>query len=264
MFIPVAIDYEKAHRADKGVVTLSGGGATSVQVCSANSVKRVAAEMFIQFVINHTADTLGLYTSASAIKQLIAGNPSLFANVHMYSVVQTSVKNDYEAARALRKKTVEKLQPTEERPRQRRDIVVATDASLARGNTRAAIAMISTYGKVQTRIRRVAGINEAELHAVQLAVNLHILTDSRYAFTTFECPPTTAKVHLHWVRGHNGNVLNGLADRAARFTRRNDAWKLPEMQEQMEDRLRDEIREIMKGKTPAEFIPTAGEDTCAA
>lgn len=92
MFIPVAIDYEKAHRADKGVVTLSGGGATNVQVCSANSVKRVAAEMFIQFVINHTADTLGLYTSASAIKQLIAGNPSLFANVHMYSVVQTSVK----------------------------------------------------------------------------------------------------------------------------------------------------------------------------
>lgn len=132
--------------------------------------------------------------------------------------------------------------------------------------------MISTYGKVQTRIRRVTGINEAELHAVQLAVaeygkravNLHILTDSRHAFTAFECPPTTAKVHLHWVRGHNGNVLNGLADRAARFTRRNDAWKLPEMQEQMEDRLRDEIREIMKGKTPAEFIPTAGEDTCAA
>ncbi|MCT1563201.1 hypothetical protein [Corynebacterium glucuronolyticum] len=272
MFIPVAIDYEKAHRADKGVVTLSGGGATNVQVCSANSVKRVAAEMFIQFVIDHTAHTLGLYTSASAIKQLIAGNPSLFANVHMYSVVQTAVKNDYEAARALRKKTVEKLQPTEERPRQRRDIVVATDASLARGGTRAAIAMISTYGKVQTRIRRVTGINEAELHAVQLAVaeygkravNLHILTDSRHAFTAFECPPTTAKVHLHWVRGHNGNVLNGLADRAARFTRRNDAWKLPEMQEQMEDRLRDEIREIMKGKTPAEFIPTAGEDTCAA
>ncbi len=264
MFIPVAIDYEKAHRADKGVVTLSGGGATNVQVCSANSVKDVAVEMFIQFAIEHTAHTLGLYTSASAIKQLIAGNPSLFANVHMYSVVQTAVKNDYEAARALRKKTVEKLQPTEERPRQRKDIVVATDASLARGNTRAAIAMISTYGKVQTRIRRVTGINEAELHAVQLAVNLHILTDSRHAFTAFECPPTTAKVHLHWVRGHNGNVLNGLADRAARFTRRNDAWKLPEMQEQMEDRLRDEIREIMKGKTPAEFIPTAGEDTCAA
>lgn len=96
MFIPVAIDYEKAHRADKGVVTLSGGGATSVQVCSANSVKRVAVEMFIQFAIEHTAHTLGLYTSASAIKQLIAGNPSLFANVHMYSVVQTAVKNDYE------------------------------------------------------------------------------------------------------------------------------------------------------------------------
>lgn len=215
MFIPVAIDYEKAHRADKGVVTLSGGGATSVQVCSANSVKRVAAEMFIQFVIDHTAHTLGLYTSASAIKQLIAGNPSLFANVHMYSVVQTSVKNDYEAARALRKRTVEKLQPTTERPRQRKDIVVATDVSLARGNTRAAIAMISTYGKVQTRIRRVTGINEAELHAVQRAVNLHILTDSRHAFTAFECPPTTAKVHLHWVRGHNGNVLNEIADRAA-------------------------------------------------
>ena len=129
---------------------------------------------------------------------------------------------------------------------------------------RAAIAMVSTYGKVQTRIRRVTGINEAELHAVQLAVHLYILTDSRYAFTTFECPPTTAKVHLHWVRGHNGNVLNEIADRAARLTRRNDAWGLPEMQEQMEDRLRDEIREIMKSKTPAEFIPTAGKDTCAA
>ena len=194
MFIPVAIDYEKAHRAGKG------GGATSVQVCSANSVKRVAAEMFIQFVIDHTADTLGLYTSASAIKQLIAGNPSLFANVHMYSVVQTSVKNDYEAARAARKKSSKSYNPPT--PRQRKDIVVAPWREAA-------------HGKVQTRIRRVMGINEAELHAVQRAVNLHILTDSRHAFTAFECPPTTAKVHLHWVRGHNGNVLNEIADRAA-------------------------------------------------
>lgn len=111
MFIPVAIDYEKAHRADKGVVTLSGGGATNVQVCPANSVKDVAVEMFIQFAIEHTAHTLGLYTSASAIKQLIAGNPSLFANVHMYSVVQAAVKNDYEAARALRKKPSKSYNP---------------------------------------------------------------------------------------------------------------------------------------------------------
>jgi len=153
MFIPVAIDYEKAHRADKGVVTLSGGGATSVQVCSANSVKRVAAEMFIQFVIDHTAHTLGLYTSASAIKQLIAGNPSLFANVHMYSVVQTSVKNDYEAARAARKKSSKSYNPPT--PRQRKDIVVAPWREAA-------------HGKVQTRIRRVTGINEAELHATRV------------------------------------------------------------------------------------------------
>ncbi|MCI6206867.1 MAG: RNase H family protein [Corynebacterium glucuronolyticum] len=255
-----------------GVVTLSGGGATHVQVCPADSVKDVAVEMFIQFATGHTTHKLGLYTSASVIKRLIAENPSLFENVRMYSMVQNPVKNDYEAARALRKNILAKLQPTAPTPCQRKDIVVATDASLARGDKRAAIAMVSTYGKVQTRIRRVTGINEAELHAVQLAVaeygkravHLYILTDSRYAFTTFECPPTTAKVHLHWVRGHNGNVLNEIADRAARLTRRNDAWGLPEMQEQMEDRLRDEIREIMKSKTPAEFIPTAGKDTCAA
>lgn len=64
MFIPVAIDYEKEHRTGMGVVTLSGGGATHVQVCPVDSVKDVAVEMLIQFAIDHTTHKLGLYTYA--------------------------------------------------------------------------------------------------------------------------------------------------------------------------------------------------------
>lgn len=122
-------------------------------------------------------------------------------------------------------------------------LVVATDASIARGVCGIGIACITEAGEVATEfIDSGECITVGEILAVDLALRtfpnqpLTVLTDSRAvehavahphrqspaarrALTRIARAERADLLTIHWVRGHRGHPLNEAADRHARATR---------------------------------------------
>ncbi|EEI15947.1 ribonuclease HI [Corynebacterium lipophiloflavum DSM 44291] len=165
--------------------------------------------------------------------------------------------------------------------------VYATDASKRKSNKVVGIAAVDTSGgkcKVLSRVTCATAVLEGEFVAVHMlleqvrhspdAIELDIITDSltvarvmnadarrpfaldyeRRAMAELDkvraCGVT---VRVSWVRGHAGNPLNELADRAAVSARRCKQWEQP--RGPIMDNLRGELRELLSSAHPADFVP---------
>lgn len=73
-------------------------------------------------------------------------------------------------------------------------------------------------------------------------------------------------VRVHWVRGHNGNILNEFADCAAVSARRSAAWELGDSHlKRIENRIRHELREAIEPMPIEKLFPNFnGEDAVEA
>lgn len=294
MMVPMVLDYAVKAEAKSVFIAISVDGMCTVTECSPQRFRRLAVESFIELVGEHAGDELVVYSSICEIGALVKAYPALFGTVHMCSTVGGVLAADFEAARAACRKAIE--------PPERACVVVATDASMRDRSHRAGISLVSSNGLVKARATSVKNIHDAELWAIDYALDawvgetkqLHILTDSRYAYQDLSSPTLAGHlsdttrlplrrcawnlyrayghtdVHIHWVRGHNGHPLNELADEVAMFTRRNDNWGLNETQTTMLERARAACAQLVDGSAAEDFVPAvSGPDawvsvTCAA
>lgn len=170
-------------------------------------------------------------------------------------------------------------------------VVIATDASRRHRDKVTGLGVASSTGAVRLRTVEAATIVEGEFAAVRLALHcwkkaehVDILTDSLTVYRRLNNHPSKVPespslrpleaacvktingyrdqgkiINVHWVRSHNGHVLNDIADRAAVTARRCAQWDQPEMTGALSRQIRDDLREGLDGVTLHDLIP-AGND----
>lgn len=170
---------------------------------------------------------------------------------------------------------------------EKRHLVIATDASKqSRGNT-VGIGAANSRGNIRGSVITAGTVLEGEFAAVGSALRkwghtadvIDVLTDCRAVATILRHDrpkPTgagggqrgavvqtlnnlrrTATIRIHWVRGHDGHVLNEMAHRAAMTARRCHEMNTGNQKEFYCD-FRDELQEELTGMEPAELVPGGG------
>lgn len=170
-----------------------------------------------------------------------------------HSAAVTSLQDEYEAKRAREEEAKAAAEYAA-----LAHVVVGTDASRNTYGTTAGWAAAATTGDIFTGCLRTRSIAHAEATAIASAVKrcgrrgfrtIDVLTDSMACYRLFNHPDQCSQmlqqsamrecaevvqqwrdagvvVNIHWVRGHNGHVLNEFADRAAVHVRRKYEWGL--------------------------------------
>ncbi|MGV3072564.1 RNase H family protein [Corynebacterium phoceense] len=190
-----------------------------------------------------------------------------------HSAAVTSLQDEYEAKRAREEEAKAAAEYAA-----LAHVVVGTDASRNTYGTTAGWAAAATTGDIFTGCLRTRSIAHAEATAIASAVKrcgrrgfrtIDVLTDSMACYRLFNHPDQCSQmlqqsamrecaevvqqwrdagvvVNIHWVRGHNGHVLNEFADRAAVYARRDCEWRLHGGRNTaVWDRIRDEFTEAL-------------------
>lgn len=236
-----------------------------------------------------------LYTTSPILRKLLVEQHDLFPGLMLRSVATgPALTTTWSSARAALTDSILRfdMQREEHRRMSRKGqrMVVATDAS--KGTHSPAIGWAAACSDGQLRSGSIHGnsIEEGEFHAVQRAIKnfaaphlgiLDVLTDSLevYRFINLPhirqridnpCKQATAclnaidraqregiVVNVHWVRGHNGHILNDFADRAAVNARRCTQWKLGQAHSQsLEAGIRSDLRGEVRGvNNPVVLLP---------
>ncbi|HKM24989.1 MAG TPA: RNase H family protein, partial [Corynebacterium sp.] len=158
-------------------------------------------------------------------------------------------------------------------------IVVATDASRRHGHRTTGLGVASSTGAVRLHTVKAATITEGEFAAVRLALHcwkkaerIDILTDSLIVYRRLNSHPIHAPaspsmrpleaacvktvngyrdqgkvINVHWVRSHNGHILNDIADRAAVTARRCAQWDQKEMTQALSTQIREDLCADLNG-----------------
>jgi len=293
MVFPIVVDYCALRHTARMCVVVSGGGIYTTRETSCDEYRQVAGDLFVELVAAHIGDSIVVYSAIPTIAGLVNAHPDLFGNVTVVSTVIDQLEDDFRLARAEVKRREREATSRFTCLSCSAGVVVATDASMQGGKHRAGIAAVSTTGAVMGRAVNARHIADAEFQAVNMALarwvgktrELHILTDSREVYNALNAPQAGwersqaalgsyrrcmnrlfsadaegTDVYVHWVRGHDGNPLNEMADEVAVFTRRNDAWGLRDAQTMMMQRARVDAASLVAGKAMSDFVPGEGGD----
>ncbi len=222
-----------------------------------------------------------LYVSDSTVRRLLAdaGHENLHVRTVATGRLGETVRVACDAAGAACAELVDACaHPATERPR---TLVIATDASKGRRGM-VGIGAASSCGRVVGDMVHASSVLEGEFAAVAAALRrwgdraeeIDLLTDSTRVVHVLnqEDPPThhgahqaeavreltrvreSTAVRIHWVRGHDGHLLNELADRAAVTTRRCAEFRTDNVKDFFAN-FREELTCGLDGIDPAELIP---------
>ena len=231
---------------------------------SGGNARELVIDEFLRLWAAHGAAGLIVYVSDLVVRDLLREQAAAFPGLIVRDVVSGGKLTDtWNACRdAFEEERMARLPQV---PGNQMPLVIATDASRGRGRL-TGLGMATSTGMVHA-----ATVLAGEFAAVNLALQkygwrkpaMDILTDSqkvwarltagdpiaghmrspeeaRCAHNLVELRATGVAVRIHWVRGHNGNLLNEFADRAAVTARRTAQWSLDH--EDIVTRLRGELR----------------------
>lgn len=242
-----------------------------------------------------------LYTTSPILRKLLNEQHNLFPGLMLRSVATgPALTATWSSARAALTDSIRAfdMQREEHRRMSRKGqrMVVATDASKGTHSSTIGWAAACSDGQLRSGSIHGTSIEEGEFHAVQRAINtfatdnlgiLDVLTDSLEVYRFINLPHIRQRidnpckratacleaieraqhegivVNVHWVRGHNGHVLNDFADRAAVNARRCAQWRLGQAHSQsLEAGIRSELDDEMRGvNNPARLLPDfVGDD----
>ena len=243
--------------------------------------------------------SVNFYTTSPILRSLLKEQRVFYPQICVCTlVVGETLRRQWDAAKASCRSAREDLltvkmnkEKTRLNTRPPHHVVVGTDASKSSGrNTGWAFA--TSDGRLRSGVIEAADIGRGEFHAVTCAVEryqytsckvLDILTDSWEVYKTVNCPEERSQerikqhavrclssisaarrhgvdVRVHWVRGHNGNVLNEFADRAAVSARRCADWELGSTHlKKIESRIRHELREETGQLLIEKLLPRFGD-----
>ncbi|SQG63963.1 ribonuclease H [Corynebacterium renale] len=262
------------------IVTAIDGDLAGVVVFESElSTQELLIDAFLSFWSTAHQNGATVYINDATVRHVLA--TSSLENLCVRDVVTGDMlrETDYVAHSALAS-VREDLQTATAHHEPRRDsLVVATDAS--RGSRRSTgIALATDHGVVQAHVIEASSSHEGEFAAVAMAVrryagklsHLEILTDSRVVARALsgeddrchgprrlECMELVRLAREHttitvrWVRGHNGHVLNEVANRAAIAARRCHEFGTGNLGYFLEG-LRAELRACLAG---AEYVLAA-------
>ena len=244
-------------------------------------------ERFLALWATHGARGLVLYVPDRLIRDLLAEQLDVFPGLVLRDVVSGArLVAAWEACRAAFEEQREARfpePPQRPAPEEAPPLVIATDASRGSRGKVTGLGIATSAGEVQMLSTRTDTVLAGEFAAVNAALEryfstswtLDILTDSQKVWArlneehllegAMRSPEETrcvqrvwdmrrlgATVRVHWVRGHNGHVLNDVADRAAVAARRKAQWKLDDSNAILE-RLRTDLRAALR--TCGELVP---------
>ena len=235
----------------------------------------------------HQRDGMIVYISDPTIRRLLRDIPDAYPGLEVRDVVTgPALKATWEAC--SRAHSLDLHGPVEAHmPERAAHYVYATDASKGKSGRLVGIAAVgasSTKCEVLSRVTSATTVLEGEFAAVHMileqvrycldARELDLVTDSltvariinshsrrpvaqdyeRRAMAELDrVRASGVTVRVSWVRGHDGNPLNELADRAAVAARRCKQWEQP--RGPIVNKLRDELRELLSSAHPADFVP---------
>lgn len=249
--------------------------------------------------------SVNFYTTSPILRTLLQEQRECYPQIRICTlVVGQALRREWDAAKASCRNARENLLAVEMHKERTRlntspphHVVIGTDASKSNGRE-TGWAFVTSDGRLRSGVIETTDIDRGEFHAVTCAVKryqytsckvLDILTDSWEVYKTINFPeewlPGRIKQHavrclstinatrgdgvtvrVHWVRGHNGNILNDFADRAAVSARRSAAWELGDSHlKRIENRIRHELREAIEPMPIEKLFPNFnGEDAVEA
>lgn len=253
-------------------------------------------EAFLALWEAHRGTGLILYVSDGIVRELLWEQAENYPGLIVRDVLSGArLQAAWRSARrAIDEAQAQLCGPGEcEFVQEERHLVIATDASKqSRGNT-VGIGAANSRGNIRGRVITAGTVLEGEFAAVGAALRkwghtadvIDVLTDSRAVATILsrERPKPTgagggqrgavvqvlntlrrsATIRIHWVRGHDGHVLNEMAHRAAMTARRCHEMNTDNQKEFYCD-FRDELQEELAGMDPAELVPGGGRRRAAA
>ena len=228
----------------------------------------------------HRHTGLILYVSDPTVRKVLedAGH----RNLHIRSIATGRLAETVQVACSAAGAAYEDLVPVEALGKKvPRKLVIATDTSKGKRGM-VGIGAASSCGRVVGDMARAKSVLEGEFAAVTAALKrwgsgadeIDLLTDSTKVvhILSMANPPTHygehqaeaikmlqkvrehTEVRIHWVRGHNGHLLNDLADRAAVTTRRCTEFQTDNVKEFFTT-FREELAGALAGIDPAELVP---------
>lgn len=239
-------------------------------------------EKFLELWAAHGAQGLILYVADRVIRDLLAEQEQ-FAGLVVRDVVSGArLVAVWEECRAAFEEQRQQRFPGPTPVPAPTSVVIATDASRGRRGKLTGLGMVTDSGGVVLSSLRAETVLEGEFAAVSAALErygsrrdvIDILTDSQKVWARMneedllggrmrgpqekrcvqrvdELRRRGVTVRVHWVRGHNGHVLNDIADRAAVAARRMTQWGLDTTE--IRTRLRAELLQALEAGH--EFVP---------
>ncbi len=237
-------------------------------------------DKFLEMWAHHGAHGLILYVADRIVRELLTEQRELFPGLIVRDVVSGErlaqtwhrCRDAFEEQRLrMFPGAASRPDPADEPP-----LVIATDASRGHRGKVTGLGIATSAGHVQMFATSTGTVLAAEFAAVDAALEeygsrnwtIDILTDSQMVWARLNeddllsgrmrsqeetrCVQRVwalrrkgATVRVHWVRGHNGHLLNEFADRAAMAARRKAQWGIEDTGAIVE-RLRTELREELR------------------
>lgn len=272
-----------AHAVDSGSVT------TVWHRLDDSGPRGRIIDAFLDLWSQHRDTGLILYVSDPVVRNLLKEQVGVFPGLVVRDVVSGArlaetwrrCRDAFECERITREPVpVRRCSPTDAAP-----LVIATDASRGTRGKETGLGIVTSAVNVTMSATRTKTVLAGEFAAVDLALQkwwqrtwtMDILTDSQLVWrrlnredllaTPGRSPEETRCVHrlhdlrrkgvtvrVHWIRSHNGHVLNEFADRAAVAARRSSQWEL-DTDNGIAARLQTELREALADHS-GELVPS--------
>ena len=238
---------------------------------------------------------ISFYTTSSVLRLLLQEQKTSYRKMRICTlVVGQALRQQWDTAKTSCRGAINNLLDATVRKdkewrlnRPPHHVIVGTDASKS-SSRETGWAFASSDGRLRSGVIDTADIGRGEFHAVTCAIEryqdsncavLDILTDSWEVYAMVNHPQQGVcerikqhavhcldaisyarrhgmEVRVHWVRGHNGTILNEFADRAAVSARRCASWELGRAHlRRMENRIRRDLRETIEDSSFDSLLP---------
>lgn len=239
-------------------------------------------ETFLQLWHAHQETGLIIYVVDSVVRRLLKEEAALFPGLHVREVVTGQRLGETARRCAERFHTECATEEWKAVP----PLVIATDASRGFSGKLTGLGAANSSGEIASTTIQTPSIAAGEFAAVDLALQtwwcqaptIHILTDSQVVWRRLNGSDLVGRtsrsneeklcirrvdavrargvdLRVHWVRGHNGHVLNDCADRLAMAARRSVQFQLGAEGDKVPQRLRAELAKALK--PGLELVPAA-------